>query len=270
MVFPQDSSPVSHCINKSRNTMKFKKIRVPSPHPRQQFMEWYDSTSLGQTLRDSESSYLLNTLHHTYYQRILQVGRLGMETDYIAEEFMRNFCLIEEKPAGDSSTVNTVQAKIDEWPIACESVDTLILPHLIEFVAEPQRILSEAERVLKPEGRLFILGFNPWSLRGLLHFRQSSPSSWNQHCVGSSQVMDWLNLLKFETEINAGFGLPSSHVFLEPQSTWEKSIAYLTPVYAIKAIKRTWTFIPMKQSWVSAPGLVPGSAMSPPLLRKPQ
>lgn len=261
---------MSHCINKSRNTMKDNQVRVPSPHPRQQFMEWYGSTSLGQTLRDSESSYLLNTLNHTYYQRILQVGRLGTEVDYIAGEFLRNFCLLVDEDDSVGPVANTVRAKIDEWPIASESVDTLILPHLIEFEADPHRILSEAERVLNPEGRLLILGFNPWHLPGLLYFRQKSPVSWNQHFVGSSQVMEWLNLLKFETEFSAGFGLPSSRAFVEPQSTWQRSIASLTPVYAVKAIKRTWTFIPLKQSWVSAPGLVPGQAMSPPLMRKPR
>ena len=55
-------------------------------------------------------------------------------------------------------------------------------------------------------------------------------------------------------------------VFLEPQTTWQKSIAFLTPVYSIKAIKRTWTLIPMKKSWARVPGLVPGQAMTPPLL----
>jgi len=257
---------VSHCINKSRNTMNYKKIRVPSQHPRQQFMEWYDSTSLGKTLRDSESSYLLNSLNHTYYQRILQVGRLGIETTYITDEFLRNFCLIVDGGVREGQITNTVFAKIEEWPIACESVDTVILPHLIEFEADPRRILSEAERVLKPEGRLFILGFNPWSPHSLLRFMQQSSSSWSRHFVRSSQVMEWLNLLKFETELNAGFGLPTHHVFLEPQTTWQKSIAFLTPVYSIKAIKRTWTLIPMKKSWARVPGLVPGQAMTPPLL----
>ena len=259
---------MSHCINKSRNTMKYKRIRVPSPHPREQFMEWYASTSLGQTLRDSESSYLLNFIHNTYYQRILQVGRLGIESNYIAEEFQRNFCMIVDEGDGGGSVANTVCAKMDEWPIACESVDTVILPHLIEFEAEPQRILNEAERVLKPDGRLFLFGFNPWIPHGLLHFRQKSQASWNQHFVRSSQVMDWLNLLKFETELSAGFSLPTSHAFISPQSAWQRSIAGLTPVYAVKAIKRTWTLIPMKPTWVSAVGLVTGQAMAPPLMRK--
>ncbi len=259
---------MSHCNYKSRNTMKYKQIRIPSPHPRQQFMEWYESTSFGQTLRDSESSYFLNTLNHTYYQRILQVGRLGTETDFIPEEFLRNFCMLVDEDNQGASMTNTVRARIDEWPIACESVDTLILPHLIEFESDPHRILSEAERVLKPEGRLYILGFNPWSLPMLLYFRQNSPSSWNRNFVGSSQVIEWLHMLKFEAEFSAGFGLPSSRTFVEPQSTWQRSIASLTPVYSIKAIKRTWTFIPMKPSWVAEPGLVTGQAMSPPIMHK--
>ena len=246
--------------------MNYKQIRVPSQHPRQQFIEWYDSTSLGKTLRDSESSYLLNSLNHTYYQRILQVGRLGIETKYITEEFLRNFCLIVDGGETESQTENTVFAKIEEWPIACESVDIVILPHLIEFEAEPSRILSEAERVLKPEGRLFILGFNPWSLHGLLRFMKQSSSSWSGHFVRSSQIMEWLSLLKFESQLHAGFGLPTPYVFLEPQTTWQKSIAFLTPVYAIKAIKRTWTLIPMKKSWIRTPNLVPGQAMTPPHL----
>ena len=250
--------------------MKNKQIRVPSPHSRQQFMEWYGSSSQGQTLRDSESSYLLNSLNHTYYQRILQVGRLGTETNFIPEGFLRNFCLLVEEGDSLGPVSNTVFASKDEWPIASESVDTLILPHLIEFEADPHAILSEADRVLKPEGRMIVLGFNPWSPTSLLQFGEKSPKSWNGHFVRSSQVVDWLNLLKFEAEFNAGFALPSSRAFIEPRSAWQRSIAILSPVYAVKAIKRTWTLIPMQQSWVAAPDLLAGQAMSPPLMGKPQ
>lgn len=258
---------MSHCIKKLRNTMKFKQIREPSLAPRQQFLEWYHSNSLGQSLRNSELSFFLNSLHHTYYQRILQVGGLGTEDAYIAQDNLRNFCLLVESTAAASSHLNAVCAAADEWPIASESIDTLLLPHCIEFQPDPHSMLSEAERVLKPEGRLFLLGFNPWSLHGLFHFWQQSPADWNQHFVRSSQLMEWLSLLKFESELCTGFGLPSSGRFIETQAGWQKSIASLTAVYAIKAIKRTWTPIMLKSSWVAAPGLVPGQAMSPPVLR---
>jgi len=259
---------VTHCINMSRNTMKYKEVSVPSPHPRQLFMEWYHSTTPGQSLRDSEASYLLNSLQLTYCQRILQVGRLDMESEYIAEEFRRNFALIVDAPGIAAGAVNVVQATMEEWPIACESVDALILPHLLEFEADPHRILGEAERVLKPEGCLFVLGFNPWSLPGLLRHRRRSPAAWNSRFIGSSQLMDWLNLLKFEAEFSAGFGFPTSQPSAGRRSAWQKSMACLADAYAVKAIKRTWTPIPIKQVWLNAPELIPGQAIAPPLMRK--
>jgi SAM-dependent methyltransferase len=248
--------------------MKYKQISVPSPHPRQLFLEWYHSTPSGQTLRDSEASYLLHSLQLTYCQRILQVSYLGTESSYITEEFRRNFILQVDQPNDTLFASAVVQANMTEWPIACESVDTLILPHLLEFEDDPHVILSEAERVLTPEGRLIILGFNPWSLQTLLRYRQESPSTWNAHCVGISQLTDWLNLLKFETEFSAGFGLSPALAFFEPQSAWQKSVAYLSAAYAIRAIKRTWTPIPIKPAWLEAAHLLPGQAVAPTILRK--
>jgi len=259
---------VGHCIHISRNTMNYKQISIPSPHPRQLFMEWYHSTPSGQKLRDSEASYLLNSLQLTYYQRILQVGRLGMERQYIVGEFSRNFALVTDEATAGPSGTNSVMATMRDWPIASESMDILILPHLIEFETDPHRVLNEAERVLKPEGRLFIFGFNPWNLQGLLPSRGQSPSDWNTRFVGCFQIMEWLNLLKFEAEFSAGFGFSSFRPFFEPQPAWQKPIAYLNAAYAVKAIKRTWIPIPMKQAWLSAPELLPGQVMAPPLMRK--
>ena len=247
--------------------MNYKQISVPSPHPRQLFMEWYHSTPCGKKLRDSEASYLLNSLQLTYYQRILQVGCLGMEQQYIVDEFSRNFALVTDQAIGKACGTNSVLSTMQEWPIACESVDILILPHLIEFEADPHQVLSEAERVIKPEGRLFILGFNPWNLQGLLPSREQPPSAWNTRFVGIFQIMEWLNLLKFEAEFSAGFGFSPSRSFWEPQSAWQKPIAYLNAAYAVKGIKRTSIPIPTKQAWLSAPELRPGPVMAPPLMR---
>ncbi len=261
---------MSHCLNTSRNTMNYRQINAPSPHPRQLFVEWYHSTPSGQTLRKSEAAYLLNRLQLTYCQRILQVGRLGTEFEYISEEYSRNFALLIGENEAAVSKENMIRGTPGEWPIACESVDTLILPHLIEFETDPHRALSEAKRVLKPEGRLFVLGFNPWSLQGLLPYRQPPTTARNTHFVSCHQIMYWLSLLKFEAEFSAGFGFPSTHAFIEPQSIWLKSMAHLTPAYAVKAIKRTWTPIPAKPVWRNAPDLLPGHVIAPPLVRKQQ
>ena len=232
-------------------------------------MEWYHSAAPGQSLRDSEASYLLDSLQLTYCQRTLQVGRLGMEPAYIAEEFRRNFALLADDGGDAGGAANLVRASLEEWPVACESVDALILPHLLEFEADPHRILAEAERVLKPEGRLFILGFNPWSLPGLLRHRQRATAPWAAtRFIGSFQVIEWLGLLKFEAEFSAGFGFPSPQAAALPRSAWQKSLACLAAAYAVKAVKRTWTPIPVRQAWLNTRGLIPGQAIAPPLMRK--
>ena len=57
-------------------------------------------------------------------------------------------------------------ARCHELPIATQSIDLVVLPHVLEFADEPHQILREVDRVLMPEGRLVIVGFNPWSLWG--------------------------------------------------------------------------------------------------------
>ena len=57
-------------------------------------------------------------------------------------------------------------AEPENLPLDRQSVDLLILPHVLECSNNPHQVLREAERVLVPEGRLVITGFNPWSLWG--------------------------------------------------------------------------------------------------------
>src|SRR5450830_1945963 len=54
-----------------------------------------------------------------------------------------------------------------EIPFASQSLDLVVLPHVLEFAAEPHQVLREVERVLIPEGQLIICGFNPASLWGM-------------------------------------------------------------------------------------------------------
>src|SRR5690606_37876295 len=49
-------------------------------------------------------------------------------------------------------------------PLASQSVELLVLPHVLEYAHDAHAVLREAERVLLPEGRLVIVGFNPRSL----------------------------------------------------------------------------------------------------------
>ena len=52
-------------------------------------------------------------------------------------------------------------------PFPAASLDLVVLPHTLELSADPHQVLREVERVLVPEGRVVLSGFNPASLWGL-------------------------------------------------------------------------------------------------------
>jgi SAM-dependent methyltransferase len=85
-------------------------------------------------------------------------------------------------------------------PIATDSVDVVVMPHVLEFEADPHQVLREVERVLIGEGHVIIFGLNPWSWWGLwrmlLAWRGEPP--WSGRFFTSARVKDWMRLLGFE------------------------------------------------------------------------
>ncbi|WP_439587332.1 class I SAM-dependent methyltransferase [Hydrogenophaga sp.] len=99
-------------------------------------------------------------------------------------------------------------------PFPPASLDLVVLPHTLEFSADPHHVLREVERVLVPEGRVVISGFNPASLWG---FRQGRSRFWERtglrskggpdlylpdagEFIGPWRLRDWLRLLSFDLE----------------------------------------------------------------------
>jgi SAM-dependent methyltransferase len=88
-------------------------------------------------------------------------------------------------------------------------LDLLVLPHTLELSLDPHATLREVERVLVPEGRVVISGFNPLSLWGLRtqrarwYARLGVPRPFlppTQDFIGYWRLRDWLRLLSFEVE----------------------------------------------------------------------
>lgn len=221
-------------------------------------MEWYHVTTFGQILQTIEASYLQSALKLTYNQKTLQVGSLGSETLYIDEVFTPEFGLVDPFPSTLAPSVRLVTASPDFLPIASESIDVLILPHVLEFETNRHQILREVERVLKPEGRLFILGLNPWSVHGIFHHLTHRSSFWRGNFVSCQRVLDWLSLLKFDAEFSAGFSVSGAKILPKSQTFLTRAQAHLSFAYALKGIKRRYTMIPIQSNWISAPSLAAG------------
>ena len=99
-------------------------------------------------------------------------------------------------------------------PFPAASLDLVVLPHTLELSADPHQVLREVERVLVPEGRVVISGFNPGSLWGLRQGRARLCERMGVTALGASNLFlpeagdfigpwrlrDWLRLLSFELE----------------------------------------------------------------------
>jgi SAM-dependent methyltransferase len=163
--------------------------------PTNSLQGWF-TTPLGQYLLEKEQAYLDDVTPDIFGFHALQLGM--PEVDLLRESRIAHRMRIAAADHPD------VYAKCHELPLATHSIDMVLLPHVLEFASEPHAILREVDRVMMPEGRLVIVGFNPWSLWGLrsaLGFsRHDFP--WNGRFVSLLRVKDWLALLGFD--VNAG------------------------------------------------------------------
>lgn len=100
----------------------------------------------------------------------------------------------------------------DALPFDANSLDLVVLPHALELARDPHLALREVDRVLRPEGRVVIVGFNPGSLWGVRQRwgrlrRRLLPRSQRPLFLPSTgefmryrRLRDWLRLLSFEVE----------------------------------------------------------------------
>ncbi|MBU3634041.1 methyltransferase domain-containing protein [Polynucleobacter sp. es-GGE-1] len=97
-----------------------------------------------------------------------------------------------------------IEGNANELPFANESIDLIVLPHVLEFAADPHQILREVDRVLLPEGRLVISGFNPASLWGARQYLSRLIGNpylpRDGQFIGLLRIKDWLQLLNYSLD----------------------------------------------------------------------
>jgi ubiquinone/menaquinone biosynthesis C-methylase UbiE/DNA-binding transcriptional ArsR family regulator len=88
------------------------------------------------------------------------------------------------------------QGNIHDLPLADRSADAVVMHQVLHFLADPQRALREATRVLAPGGRLLVVDFAPHDLEFLreqfaherLGFARTQMRQWLEDC--GLQVLD--------------------------------------------------------------------------------
>lgn len=117
------------------------------------------------------------------------------------------------RPAGVCAPVRiALHCEPESLPFDTRSLDLVVLPHTLELAQDPHATLAEVDRVLRPEGRVVVLGFNPaslWALRqGFGRMRRHGPLGDaaplflppQGEFIGYRRLRDWLRLLSFEVE----------------------------------------------------------------------
>jgi SAM-dependent methyltransferase len=157
----------------------------------------------------------------------------------------------EPWPLGDAVFLSNYEA----LPFADASLDLLVLPHTLELSYEPHATLREVQRVLVPEGRVVICGFNPNSLWGM---HKSLRRGFKEvgDFIGYGRLKDWLQLLSFEVE-SSSFGCYRPAVETErwlQRWEWMDSAGVrwwpiLGSVYGVVAVKRVPGMRLMTPAW---------------------
>ena len=163
--------------------------------------------------------------------------------------------LVHEPVQGASGWLSgaplSLRCDFEALPFPSSSLDLVVLPHALELARDPHHTLREVERVLVPDGRVVIAGFNPASLWGLWQrmgrLGASSALVLPQgEFIAYWRLRDWLRLLDLEVEAGC-FGCYRPMV--RQQRSWDR-LAWmehagdrwwpvLGAVYFVVAVKRT-------------------------------
>jgi SAM-dependent methyltransferase len=146
-----------------------------------------------------------------------------------------------------------VLANFEALPLPSQSLDLVVLPHTLELADDAHQTLREVERVLMPEGRVVVIGFNPTSLWGLagqvgrtanrLGLRASPPDT--GELLGPRRLRDWFKLLGLQVETGCfGCYRPpwSGEVWLD-RAAWMEAAGqrwwpFFGSLYMVVAVKR--------------------------------
>jgi SAM-dependent methyltransferase len=213
---------------------------------------WFKSR-LGQALMQEEQVCLQEKMASVFGYYVVQVGSPRAEFEVLKRSPARNRILLHSEigPGVD------IKADLRYLPLTSDSIDGVILPHTLDFSPDPHQMMREVERVLIPEGKVVLSGFNPWSQWGVgrLFHRRSGSMPWCCHFFSVKRVQDWFSLLGFDLEevVYLHYRPPLHNQMVMQKLAFMETMGrkiwpMLGGVYVMQAVKRTATMTPMRMN----------------------
>ena len=180
---------------------------------------WWTSAA-GRYLAQWEQAQLDSLVPDWFGYHAVQLGMPEIEA-LRANRMSHRWVLgaLEEPTLGQAhqQAGESVQAWVhaEALPFAADSLDLVVMPHTLELSEDPHACVREVFRVLRPEGRLVIVGLSPWSWWGLSQWRRRwcerlgwSRFDWGRlflphggDFLAPGRVRDWLQLMGMELEV---------------------------------------------------------------------
>jgi SAM-dependent methyltransferase len=221
--------------------------------------QWLD-TDLGRHVLAAELCVLDELLPRLFGYHLLQLGVSRKVRLYDTSPVRHRFRLA--RLAGGEGV--SALSEPEQLPLDADSLDVLLLHHVLEYSNDPHQLLREAARVVIPGGHVVVAGFNPWSLFGACAVpgRRFGHAVWTSRMLGARRVADWLELLGFAVDrvYYRVHGLPVQHpatlARLQPLERF--AARWSLPggaVYLIHARKQSSVLTPVRTLRWSAPRL---------------
>ena len=212
---------------------------------------WLD-TPLGRRCLKAEQRLVRRALEHAFGERFLQIGLWGGATSFTRYARTQRTTLLDWRPPAAAQVLSDTHA----LAIATGSVDAVLLPHALELAPSPHALLREVERVLRADGRVVVLSFNPnglWGLRQVMSSKGYPPG--HRRPMPESRLGDWLKLLSFDIDRRARYchTLPLERVRrlgALPREDWARRwVPALGGGYMLSAQKRIHPMTPIRPLW---------------------
>lgn len=222
---------------------------------------WLDSP-LGRALLEREREAMAEALETVFGVECLQVGAWGPPGTFLDMARTQRRALL----AGPAQGIGSLTAYPSRLPVQADSIDALILPHTLEHEADPHAVLREAHRVLRAEGHVLALGFEPlgpWAWRGRLSRRGFPPGT--RRRMSRRRLTDWMQLLGFDVDpaVRFLYTLPFAGAQQGRLQRWSEALGQtvwprLSGAYLLVARKRVYSVTPLRLPQRARPALIGG------------
>ena len=210
--------------------------------------QWYESR-VGQQVFDAGQAILEQLLPGLFGYHLLQMSP-------VATPLYSRSTIGHKVSLGLAPGHGDFVASPEQLPFQSDSVDVVVLHHMLDFCSAPQNVLREVARVTLSGGHVIIVGFNPlssWGIaRAALRWRGQAPL--NAAFIRMGRLMDWLNLLDFRIDraelahnvlpFQLQKRVPDYSQGLSRRANWP-----LGAIYVLVARKQVARITPIKPMW---------------------